>query len=306
MKTENQSKKKKKNVPVAPSAKAPKVAKATPAIVVSQPSRPLKVTTSELRGRKVAQGQPHIIAVTAYDYTFAKMMDESVDVILVGDSLGMVIQGNKNTLSVTVDDMIYHSRAVSHALSHAHLVVDMPFMSYQTGEVDAVRNAGRLVSEGGAEAVKIEGGVGVSSIVSRLVQIGIPVMGHIGMTPQSVHVYGGFKVQGKSDQAKNSILQDAMALEDAGAYAVVVESVPEDLGARITERLKIPVIGIGAGSFCDGQILVAQDLLGMNSDFKPKFVKRFADIGSSVRTAVAQFSEEVKSGKFPDKNHSFH
>ncbi len=267
-----------------------------------------KVTANTLKHLKSLPQEDFkkIVAVTAYDFLFAKLVDELVDVVLVGDSLGMVVQGKENTLSVTMDQMVYHTQNVARALKHAHLVADMPFMSYQVSEDAAVLNAGRLLSEGGAHAVKLEGGVRIAKLTERLVDAGIPVLGHIGLTPQSVHAFGGYKIQGKTDSAKESILQDALALEDAGAYAIVLEGVPEDLAKDITARLKIPTIGIGAGKFCDGQILVATDLLGMNPDFNPKFVKKYADLASVIRTAVSEYANEVKTGAFPTEIHSFY
>jgi len=265
--------------------------------------KPKKVTATAIRSRKSRPEK--LVAITAYDYTFAKLVDDLVDVILVGDSLGMVIQGNPNTLSVTLEDIIYHTRAVSRAVHHSHLVADMPFMSYQTGEREAIRNAGRLISEGGAEAVKLEGGTTVAEIVQKLVGFGIPVLGHIGLTPQSIHAFGGYKIQGKTERERDTILQDAIALEDAGAYAIVLEGMPSDLAKSITERIRIPTIGIGAGPFCDGQVLVIQDLLGLNPDFKPRFVKTFTNLSENITGAVKEFAKEVREGVFPDENHSF-
>ncbi len=244
--------------------------------------------------------------MTAYDFTFARLVDEIADLVLVGDSLGMVIKGESDTLSVTMDEMIYHTRAVSRGLRTSHLVADMPFMSYQPSEEVAIKNAGRLLSEGKAEAVKLEGGVAVAGIVEKMVQFGIPVLGHIGLTPQSYHHFGGYKVQGKTVSSKEAILQDALALEDAGVYAMVLEGIPEDLAKTITERVRVPTIGIGAGVHCDGQVLVLQDLLGLNPDFKPKFVKRFGNFDSSVKQSVLTYAEEVRKGIFPDATHTFH
>jgi 3-methyl-2-oxobutanoate hydroxymethyltransferase len=262
-----------------------------------------KISSLEIRNRKNAGEK--LVVMTAYDYTFATLIDEYVDIVLVGDSLGMVIQGESNTLSVTVDDIIYHTRAVAKGLRRAHLVADMPFLSYQTGERDAILNAGRLLAEGKAEAVKLEGGVAVAKIIEKLVDFGIPVMGHIGLTPQSVHAFGGFKVQGRTEAARAAIVNDAIALEDAGVYSMVLEGIPADLAAEITQRVKVPTIGIGAGSTCDGQVLVSQDALGLNTDFRPKFVKAYADLAGQVREAVHQYANEVRSGKFPGEEHSF-
>lgn len=246
-----------------------------------------------------------LVAITAYDYLFAKLVDQLVDIVLVGDSLGMVIQGHENTLSVTIDDMLYHSKAVSRALTSAHLVVDMPFLSYQVSTELAIKNAGSLLKEGNANSVKLEGGVEISELIYKLVKIGIPVMGHIGLTPQSVNVFGGYKIQGKTKEAQEKIITDAIALEEAGAYSIVLEGMPEELSSKITEKVNIPTIGIGAGSSCDGQILVIQDMLGLNPDFCPKFVKRFHNLSEEVKKAVLNYANEVKNSTFPTKNHSF-
>ena len=261
-----------------------------------------KITTPQIRALK---GQTKIIAVTAYDYTFARLADELVDVLLVGDSLGMVFQGESTTLSVTMDQMVYHTKAVTRGARHAHVVADLPFMSYQVSPEGALRNAGRLIAEGGAEAVKLEGGVAMAATVEKIVSAGIPVMGHIGLTPQSVHTLGGFKVQGKTASARESLLQDALALEDAGAYAIVLEGIPASLAAMLTDKLQIPTIGIGAGKNCDGQVLVSTDLLGLNQGFKPKFLKQFAQMGDGVKEALQTYATEVRDGVFPDASHSF-
>lgn len=258
---------------------------------------PQKVSSQNIRAQK---GQEKLVAITSYDYTFTRLVDPFADIILVGDSLGMVVQGNDNTLSVTLDQIIYHSRAVTKGAKHAHVVVDMPFMSYQADLTEALKNAGRLMAEGGAEAVKLEGGVTIAKTVERLVEIGIPVMGHVGLTPQSVHAFGGFKVQGKTDQAREAILQDALAIEEAGAYALVLEGMPAELAKEITERLKIPTIGIGAGADCDGQVLVITDLLGLNPDFQPRFVKKYANFAESTQVAVQQYAKEVREKSFPN------
>lgn len=264
------------------------------------------VTTLSIRKNKVSEGASPLVAVTAYDYTFAKLVDGLVDIVLVGDSVGMVVQGHPNTLSVTLEDMIYHSKCVSAGLTNAHLVVDMPFMSYQINLESALKNAGRLIAEGQAHAVKLEGGVAITKTVCKMVEIGIPVMGHIGLTPQSVHALGGYKMQGRSASARESIIQDAIALEDAGVYAIVLESIPSDLAAAITERVKVPTIGIGAGPHCDGQILVLQDFLGLNVDFQPKFVKQFAKLADQTRAGVSAYANDVRQKNFPEKEHSFH
>jgi 3-methyl-2-oxobutanoate hydroxymethyltransferase len=264
-----------------------------------------KVTIHTLK--KMKQAGQKICMVTAYDATFARILDEAgADVMLVGDSLGMVVQGHDSTLPVTMDQMIYHCTAVTRGARRAHVVGDMPFMSYQTSVEAAVRNAGRLVAEGGVGSVKLEGGAEFADTVAAITRASIPVMGHLGLTPQSVHKMGGYVVQGKDEQAARKILQDALALERAGAYALVLEGVPMELARQITQRLSIPTIGIGAGVDCDGQVLVCYDLLGMNPGFKPKFVKRYADLHGTITGAAAAFFNEVRSGSFPDDEHSFH
>ncbi len=247
-----------------------------------------------------------IAMVTAYDATFARLFDEAgCDMLLVGDSLGMVVKGEQSTLGVTIEEMIYHLRAVSRGTRYAQVVGDMPFMSYQSSVEDGLRNAGRLVKEGGAETVKLEGGVEQAELVRRLVGVGIPVMGHIGLMPQSVHAMGGYKVQGRGDAARKKILDDAIALDEAGCYAMVLEGIPRDLGAEITRTVSAATIGIGAGPDCDGQVLVSYDLLGMNDEFRPKFVKRYDQLGLRIRTAVEAYVHEVRGGRFPDDAHSF-
>ena len=244
--------------------------------------------------------------LTAYDYSTAKLMDEAgVNSILVGDSLGNVILGYEDTISVTVDDMIHHGAAVARGAKNALVVIDMPFMSYQTGPYDALVNAGRLMKEGHANAVKLEGGVEVAPQIRAIVQAGIPVCAHIGMTPQSVNAFGGFKVQGKSLEGAKKLIEDAKAVEEAGAFAVVMECVPAKLAAKVTELLKIPTIGIGAGAGCDGQVLVYQDMLGMFSDFTPKFVKRFANVGEVMKQGFADYIEAVGNGSFPAEENTF-
>jgi 3-methyl-2-oxobutanoate hydroxymethyltransferase len=263
-----------------------------------------KVTIQTLRrmkseGRKIAM-------ITAYDASFARLLDQAgVDVILVGDSLGMVVQGGANTLPVTMDEMIYHCRSVVRGAEHAQVVGDMPFMSYQASLEDGIRNAGRLVKEGGAEAVKLEGGADYAELAARLVRIGIPVMGHIGLTPQSFHQLGGFKVQGRDSAGAQKLLDDAVALDQAGCYAIVLEGIPRELAGEITKKVGCPTIGIGAGLDCDGQVLVIYDLLGMNEEFRPKFVKRYDNLAVRIRTAVEEYVTEVRMGVFPDEDHSF-
>lgn len=244
--------------------------------------------------------------LTAYDYSTAKLEDESgINGILVGDSLGNVVLGYEDTVSVTMEDMIHHGAAVARGAKNALVVVDMPFMSYEVTVEEAVRNAGRLMKEGRAGAVKLEGGVRVAEQIRAIVKAGIPVMGHIGLTPQSINVFGGFKVQGKSEEAARALLADAKAVEEAGAFAVVIEAVPAALAQMITDAVSIPTIGIGAGAGCDGQILVYQDMLGMFSDFTPKFVKRYANVGEVMREAFANYAAEVASGAFPTEEHIY-
>ena len=244
--------------------------------------------------------------LTAYDYSTAKLEDESgINGILVGDSLGNVVLGYEDTVSVTMEDMIHHGAAVARGAKNALVVVDMPFMSYEATVEEAVRNAGRLMKEGRAGAVKLEGGVRVAEQIRAIVKAGIPVMGHIGLTPQSINVFGGFKVQGKSEEAARALLADAKAVEEAGAFAVVIEAVPAALAQMITDAVSIPTIGIGAGAGCDGQILVYQDMLGMFSDFTPKFVKRYANVGEVMREAFANYAAEVASGAFPAEEHTY-
>lgn len=244
--------------------------------------------------------------LTAYDYSMAKLIDESgVNSILVGDSLGMVCLGLEDTLSVTMEDMIHHTRAVSRGVKNALLIADMPFMSYQTSVYDAVYNAGRLIKEGHAQAVKLEGGAVVCEQVRAIVKVGIPVMGHLGLTPQSVNAFGGFRVQGKNEEAAKKLIEEAKCLEAAGAFSIVLECIPAELAKIITEKVSIPTIGIGAGEGCDGQVLVYQDMLGMFSDLKPKFVKEYANLGELMKAAFSEYIKDVKAGTFPTEEHSF-
>lgn len=248
-----------------------------------------------------------IVALTAYDYCFARVLDTAgIDLVLVGDSLGMVSLGYENTLPVTMDEMIHHTRSVKRGVHHALLVGDMPFMSYQVSNEKAVANAGRFVQEGGVEAVKIEGGIRMAGRVRAVIQAGISVMGHIGLTPQSIHQFGGYRVQGKSALNGRQIKKDARELQQAGVFALVLEGIPAELAAEITADLEIPTIGIGAGLHCDGQILVLHDMLGFNPDFVPKYVKRFAELGDQMRTAIHDYIDSVQSGAFPDEEHSYH
>jgi 3-methyl-2-oxobutanoate hydroxymethyltransferase len=263
-----------------------------------------KVTIHTLK--RLKQSGQKICMVTAYDATFARILDDAgADVMLVGDSLGMVVQGHDSTLPVTMDQMVYHCAAVTRGARRAHVVGDLPFMSYQVSVEAAVRNAGRLVSEGGVGSVKLEGGAEFADVISAITRASIPVMGHLGLTPQSVHKMGGYVVQGRDEDAARKILEDAIALERAGCYALVLEGVPLELARQISQRLSIPTIGIGAGKYCDGQVLVCYDLLGMNPDFKPKFVKRYGNLHGSITEAAGTFFSEVRAGSFPDEEHSF-
>ncbi|VTT98002.1 3-methyl-2-oxobutanoate hydroxymethyltransferase : 3-methyl-2-oxobutanoate hydroxymethyltransferase OS=Singulisphaera acidiphila (strain ATCC BAA-1392 / DSM 18658 / VKM B-2454 / MOB10) GN=panB PE=3 SV=1: Pantoate_transf [Gemmataceae bacterium] len=267
---------------------------------MSSVAPPRAMTVPEFRA---ARGRGTKLAVvTAYDYTSARLCDEAgVDCILVGDSLGMVVQGHPTSLPVTLDEMIYHTKCVVRGVRRALVVADLPFLTYQVSPRQAVRNAGRLLKEAGAHAVKLEGGVRMRATVQACIDAGIPVMGHVGLTPQAVHQLGGFKVQRDAP----ALLADAAAVEEAGAFSVVVESVPADVGTRITAAVGIPTIGIGAGAGCDGQVLVYHDLLGLYPDFKPKFAKRYADLGTAVKQAVEAYCTEVREGAFPTAEHSF-
>jgi 3-methyl-2-oxobutanoate hydroxymethyltransferase len=263
-----------------------------------------KITVPALRARK--QHGPKIAMVTAYDATMAKLLEAGgADVLLVGDSLGMVVQGHGNTLPVTLDEMCYHGRAVSRAALHAHVMGDLPFMSYQASPEQAVQAAGKLLKEGGCESVKLEGGRDFAEHVRRIVSCGIPVMAHIGLTPQSVHAFGGFRVQGRGAEAAERLLEDARILEQAGAFALLLEGIPSELGARITSEVQIPTVGIGAGPGCDGQVLVCYDLLGMYPDLRPRFVKCFAEVGETIIQATRAYVSEVQGGAFPTAAHSF-
>ena len=247
-----------------------------------------------------------ITMITAYDYSMARIISQTdIDCVLVGDSLGMVVQGHSDTLSVTMDDMIYHAKCVNRGLERAHLVVDMPFMSYQVSVDEAVRNAGRLVKEGGAQSVKLEGGIEVCPQVRAITQAGIPVVGHLGLTPQAIHALGGFKVQGKAPEAKTQMIQDALSLQEAGVSILVLEMVPAPLAAEITAMLDIPTIGIGAGVQCDGQVLVCNDLLGLDLSFAPRFLKRYAELEVQIVAAIQQYVREVGESVFPGPEHSF-
>lgn len=263
-----------------------------------------KFTVKSFRESK--ENNRKISMLTAYDYSMAKLLDAAgVDSILVGDSLGMVFQGNASTLPVTLDEVIYHTRAVVRGVKNALVVADMPFLSYHVSREEAVRNAGRLIKEGGAEAVKMEGGALFIETIKAVVDAQIPVMGHIGLTPQSVNVFGGFKVQGKEEQSAKQILEDARLLEEAGVFAITLECIPDKLAQLITSSLRIPTIGIGAGKGCDGQVLVINDMLGMYSDFVPKFVKQYAKLNVEITAAVRSYASDVKEGRFPADEHTF-
>jgi 3-methyl-2-oxobutanoate hydroxymethyltransferase len=263
-----------------------------------------RVSIQDLKAMK-QQGEK-IAMLTAYDYPTARLLDQAgVPIILVGDSLGMVVLGYSSTLPVTMADMLHHVSAVVRGTQRAHVVADMPFMSYQAGPDDALRNAGRFLQEAGAQSVKLEGGVSVAETVRRLVEAGIPVMGHIGLTPQSVNQFGGYKVQGKTPAAAVKLLNDAMALEQAGAYAMVLETIPAPLGKLVSERVSIPTIGIGAGPYCDGQVQVLHDMLGLYPDFVPKHAKQYAHLAEDIGRAVREYLAEVQEGSFPSERESF-
>lgn len=256
--------------------------------------------------KKAKENNERISMLTAYDYSSAKLIDEAgIDAILIGDSLGMVSLGYEDTLSVTMEDMIHHTKAVARATKNALVVADLPFMSYQTSVYDAVYNAGRLIKEGRAHAVKLEGGIEMCDRIEAIVKSSIPVMAHIGLTPQSVNSLGGFKVQGKDEKAAKALIEAAKAVEKAGAFAVVLECVPAKLAEIVTKELNIPTIGIGAGAQCDGQVLVYQDMIGMFSGFTPKFVKKYANIGDMMKKAFEEYNKEVKNGSFPSQEHTF-
>lgn len=264
-----------------------------------------QVTTFALQTQK-NKGEK-IVMCTAYDATFASILDAAgIEVLLVGDSLGMVIQGHDTTLPVTLDHMIYHTAAVARGSKRAHIVGDLPFMSYRISQEQALTSATRMLQEGGAHSVKLEGGKDLAPTIVRIVAAGIPVMGHIGLTPQSVHAMGGFRIQGRDVEGARRIIEDARALEAAGCFALVLEGIPAEVAAEITSKLSIPTIGIGAGKHCDGQVLVCYDLLGMNNDFKPKFLKTYNNLREQITDSVSQFATEVREGEFPKEQHSFH
>lgn len=263
-----------------------------------------RMTSLDLQ--KMKADRQRIAMVTAYDFTMARIVDAAgVDMVLVGDSLGMVIQGHDDTLSVTVDDMAYHGRCVARGLERAHLTVDMPFMSYQVSPQQALENAGRLVQQGKAQSVKLEGGARTAPAIELITSAGIPVVGHVGLTPQSVNALGGYRLQGRGDEGAAQLLDDAKAVQDAGAFCIVLEMVPAHVAAQVSAALSIPTIGIGAGVECDGQVLVCNDLLGFDTRFKPRFVKRFAELQDPMVEAVRSYVDEVRSGAFPADEHSF-
>lgn len=256
--------------------------------------------------KKAKENKEKLTMLTAYDYSTARLFDEAgINSILVGDSLGNVILGYEDTLSVTMEDMIHHSAAVARGAKNALVVCDMPFMSYQASVYDAVTNAGRLMKEGRANAVKLEGGEEVCPQIKAITECGIPVVAHLGLTPQSINAFGGYKVQGRDLEAAKKLIDDAIAVEKAGAFALVLECVPTEIATKITEKLTIPTIGIGAGNGCDGQVLVYQDMLGMFSDYTPKFVKQYANVGTIIKDAVTDYINEVNSGAFPDETRSY-
>jgi 3-methyl-2-oxobutanoate hydroxymethyltransferase len=263
-----------------------------------------RISITDLKAKK-KRGE-RIVMMTCYDYPSARLLEDAgVDILFIGDTLGMTVLGYDTTIPVTMEEMLHHTKAVVRGSSRAHVLADMPFMSYQTSPEDALRNAGRFLKEGGAQSIKLEGGVTVAETVRFIVDTGIPVMGHIGLTPQSINQLGGYKVQGKTPAAAVRLVNDAVALEQAGAYAVVLECVPLELAKTITERLAIPTIGIGAGPHCDGQVQVFHDLLGLFQDFVPKHAKRYADLGAQIAEAVRAYASDVRGGTFPTEKESF-
>ncbi|HHU69381.1 MAG TPA: 3-methyl-2-oxobutanoate hydroxymethyltransferase [Thermoanaerobacterales bacterium] len=264
----------------------------------------MKKTVATFKEAKI--NNEKLSMVTAYDYSMAKLVDEGgIDGILVGDSLGMVTLGYENTLAVTIDDMIHHTKAVSRGANNALVVADMPFLSYHISIEESIKNAGRLIKEGDAHAVKLEGGRDVIDKVEGIVKAQIPVMGHIGLTPQSINMFGGFKVQGKTIEQIQNLIDDAKCLEEAGVFAIVLECIPEKISKIITESVSIPTIGIGAGKYCNGQILVINDMLGMYSDFTPKFVKQYKNLKEDINEAINNYIKDIKTGAFPEEKHSF-
>jgi 3-methyl-2-oxobutanoate hydroxymethyltransferase len=267
-------------------------------------SKDRKVTTKRLLQMK-QKGEP-IAALTGYDFLMAQLLDEAgIDVILVGDSAGMVVQGVETTVSVTLEQMLYHSAIVARGVKRALVVADMPFMSYQVNPDEALRNAGRMIKETGVEAIKVEGGAKLSRTIRRIVDVGIPVMGHLGLTPQSIHKFGTYQVRARDPEEADQLRRDALALEEAGAFAIVIEKVPAELATEISASVKIPILGIGAGPGCDGQILVSHDMLGIYTAFKPRFVRRYAELAQDMRAAFEHFVRDVKSAEFPSKDESY-
>lgn len=255
---------------------------------------------------KFKQRKEKIAVLTAYDFFTARILDEiGMDSILVGDSASMVFYGSPNTLSITMDQMIYHAKAVSAAVKRALVIADMPFLSYQASAEEGISNAGRFLKEGGVDAVKIEGGLEMADTIKRIIEVGIPVMGHIGLTPQSINRFGGYVVRGRSEQDREYLIESARKLEEVGCFSVLIESVPKELAGEITQSLRVPTIGIGAGVDCDGQVLVVNDILGLFEDFQPKFVKRYAELGKQIRKACRSFLDDVKSGRFPSDQESY-
>ncbi|MGY8736577.1 MAG: 3-methyl-2-oxobutanoate hydroxymethyltransferase [bacterium] len=272
-------------------------------VTTASATREHRVTVRSLAARK-RKAEPFTM-LTAYDFTFARIFDEAgVDVLLVGDSMGNVVQGHDTTLPVTLDEVTYHTRMVMRGVRRAMVVADMPFGSFQVSPEDAVRSAIQLIKDGGAHAVKLEGGVAIADTIQRIVTAQIPVMAHIGLTPQSVNQMGGYRVQGRGDDGRHQVIEDALAVEAAGAFSVVLEGIPEDLGREVTERLSIPTIGIGAGVHCDAQVLVMHDLLGLN-DWTPSFVKQYGNLGAQASKATRTYIDEVVNRKFPDEDHSY-
>lgn len=263
-----------------------------------------KITVKDILEKK--KKSEKIVTITSYDYSFAKIVDDSdIDLILVGDSLSMVMLGYKNTLSVTMDEMIHHTKAVSRGVSNALIVGDMPFLSYKIDPNEAIKNAGRFIQEGGAEAVKVEGGTEICPTINAMINADIQVMGHIGLTPQAIYEFGGFLVQGKTIEAAKKLILDAKNLEESGVFSIVLESIPWQIAKLITSSVNVPTIGIGAGPYCDGQILVIHDMLGIFTDIKPKFLKYFGNIGESIRLSLKNYKDEVINGIYPDREHSY-
>ena len=263
-----------------------------------------KITVKSFK--KLKQRGEKIAVLTAYDFFTARILDQiGVDAVLVGDSVNMVFYGSPNTLSITMDQMIYHTRAVSSSVKRALVLADMPFLSYQASTGEAVLNAGRFLKEGRADAVKIEGGLEMADTIKRIIEVGIPVMGHIGLTPQSINRFGGYVVRGKSEEERNYLIESARVLEEIGCFSILLESIPKALAEEITHAAGVPTIGIGAGVECDGQVLVVNDVLGLFEDFKPKFVRRYAELGKEIRKACKNFLDDVKSGKFPSEEETY-